>query len=417
MDSKNSPELPKSAIAHSRFIKEFADEENIGLKGNWGAELEDILPRVQEITSELELKNPEFINRQREKFGEYLADIPESRVRKVYDSGLAISFKLQYRLLNRISPDEVENLKDDDYIKNSVIAYTFDFFRALKIAQTLDIAPQTGLDLAQKAYRVNPNTVLELIDQFPELPLWIAVRAITQHSRPGDYLAKLTKTVDDLGPEFSDFPRSDLVRAAMQRPDNTVQFLKEVRGKINELQPKFPEFTHPIFVYAAMHHTQDTEQFLERTRGAINKLSEEFPEITKRQILDVAIRYEDPAAFLQNLGSRINELQSQFPEFFKTLIARAVLDNKKPEKFLSQIRNKVNDLTKVFPEFNKTDITQVAFGHTSDPESFLRNAQKVIEELRREFPESKRSSIIRATLYYPDNPREGLKHYEDDDVT
>lgn len=409
-------ESPRAAIRQSKSLKEAAQEERLGLKGNLGFELRAIMPHVFEVASVLESQHPEFIESQRKRFKEYLGDIPEDRVREIYEGGLSVFFKQQYRLFKKINPDEVDKLKDDKYLKDGVIAYTFDFFQSLRIVQVLDIAPRTGLDLAQKAYRVNPTTVLRLIDQFPEISPWITVRAITQHSNPEDYLRKIQATVEDLKPRFSQFSSSDLTRAAMQRPDNTESFLRDAWAKVEDMKTRFSDFSQPILINAVLRHPSDPEGFLARTRNFLDTLTHEFPEFSKRNLLEVAIRYENPGEFLSHIHDRVNDLANQFPEFYKTLIARAVLDNKKPEKFLLNIRATVERLTTTFPQFNKTDIAQVAFTHTSNPEDFLRNAQKVIEQLTQEFPESDKSAIRRAALFYPSDPREGLKHYENKKV-
>lgn len=405
-------EIPRATIKQSRSIKEAAKEKHVGLKGNLGFELRGIVARAYEVASLLESTHPEFIESQRSRFKEYLKDIPEDRVRKIYEDGLAVFFKQQYRLFKKVSPDDVDKLKDHNYLADGIVAYTFDFFQLLKVAETLDIAPQTGLELAQKAYRTNPASVLKLIDEFPELELWMTIRAITRHSRPEEYLMRVRNIVEDLKPKFPQFSPSDLMIAAAERPANTESFLRDAWAKVEDMKAKFPDFSQPILISIVLRHTTDPERFLTRTRGFLDTLTQEFPELSRRNLLEVAIRYENPEAFLSSWRSRVDSLAKQFPEFYRTLIVRAALHQRKPERFLLGARATVERLATQFPEFSRTDLSEVACMHTSDPEEFLRRAQTVIDQLVQEFPDSYKSAIRRAALFHPDNPRARLRKLE-----
>lgn len=405
-------EIPRAVIKQSRSIKEAAKEEHVGLKGNLGFELKGIVARASEVASLLESTHPEFIESQRSRFKEYLKDIPEDRVRMIYEDGLAVFFKQQYRLFKKVNPDDVAKLKDHNYLADEIVAYTFDFFQLLKVAEELDIAPQTGLQLAQKAYRINPTSVLKLINEFPELELWIKIRAITKHSLPEEHLMRVRNIVEELKPKFSQFSPSDLMIAAAERPVNTEGFLRDAWAKAEDMRGKFPDFSQPLLISIVLRHITDPEGFLTRTRGFLDTLTQKFPELSRRNLLEVAIRYENPEAFLSSLPSRVDRLAKQFPEFYRALIVRAALQHKKSERFLLSVRATVERLATQFPEFSKTDVAQVAFMHTSDPGEFLRRARTVIDQLVQESPDSDKSAIRRVALFHPDNPRARLRQLE-----
>jgi hypothetical protein len=155
-----SPTAMKEAARSRRGIKAVSKGNNVYLGGSRGDTLNALIEQADSLLTAIRAQYAEWVNQKLTTLSSYLESITNSDIELVYKRGLATTLTQEYRVLRSSEGDQSAKLSDPRYVQNVITGYSFEFYRILRTAQRLDIAPHTALQLAQLSYHHNPETVI-----------------------------------------------------------------------------------------------------------------------------------------------------------------------------------------------------------------------------------------------------------------
>ncbi len=218
---KDSTVSRRDGLKRSRFIKELAKSEKIGMGGRLGKGLESVIFQADLLLSDLEEENGNFIEKQRESLKGYFKGVSEDEIRQSYTKGLESFLKQQYRLVRKISPNELSQFQDQEYLKDTIQDYSFDFFLSLHTAKRLNLSPLKALEIAALSYRCNPLDLLKLVKQFPDFELGVTIiPTVLSYVDPESFLRKAQQIIPKLKEQFPGFETWIIVKAAVGHPSD-----------------------------------------------------------------------------------------------------------------------------------------------------------------------------------------------------
>lgn len=393
----------KNVLSVSRFIKEFAKEENITLKGNSGGELELILGQVDNVLTELETKHKDWIDEKRGNLSTYLSTISEKTLRDGYERGLAMFLRQQYRLFKGISPEETNKLHDKTYLSDAISAYTYDFYLTLRTAERTGAAPTIALRLATLSFRHNPNAFKELEEEFPDFnPGNFRYALVNNSTDPKGYLREVDEKTKDLAKKYPHFTLVDIREAAMGHPIDTEGFLKKVDEQSAALTIQYPKIPPWAIRHAVMTYS-DSKSFIAEAEKKYEDLLVKFPEFQATQIrMVVYLRRKDSEQFLEQARRKFSNLNKAFADFSDSQLRWAVINTASPEAYLLNVREQTTMLLELFPEFSLAEIKQVFF-ISSNPKETLERYKSTIQQLSTEFSDFP-TWVIRTTVMDTNQP-------------
>ena len=264
----------RSAIKVSREIKNQSKENNTVVRGRRGKNIEQIQADVGQILGVVMSENQDWINEQKNKIQNIIPDINDEELFGTFERGLMTFFKQQYRLFTqdqqtssthelKIIPDI---LKDKEYIRQQITAYTFDFIQLLKKSIKEGMTSRQALEAASLAYRHNPNIFRELTIKYPDATEMAIDAAIIGY------------------------------------PSKSEKFLEGYRQRVAELSSKYPEIDKWVINFVAVAHPSHPEKTIDRFLKLIPKLKEKYPHIRLTAIKQAALE-ADPDNFIKNFKS------------------------------------------------------------------------------------------------------------------
>lgn len=371
MESK--PQLKLShAIRFNRSVKEFAREDKLYASGGVSKELTHILELAHEATDRLESAHRTWLVEKKAQIAPYLGEIPEDQVRDNYELGLNRFIKQEYKVIKKYDPDKLKELSDPVNIEDSIRAYTFDFWRSMRVCQRLRIEPTMAIRIAQKSYMHDPNEQIKLRREFPQFQPWVITATVAQKRDPRASLTELDERITRLKTVYDDFSEGEIVRIAFGHTKDPDSYMQHLQRIIPELQVKYPD----------------------------------FPESSIRQI---ALLYEDPDTVLKLGTEKLPALAGQFPNLSKTVISSAIINRPSgPEKFLQYLSEELPKMKAAYPEFEEGELIKIMLGHARGSiADYMKRVIQTSSDLKEQFPEFGQLTI-QGFVIDNENPRERL---------
>jgi hypothetical protein len=159
----------KTAIEAGREIKEYANLIEAKSGGGIGKDLEEIIEETNDLANDLYEDNKEWVDNHLEKLQSILPGAQIEDIKESYINGLNRFIKRQYRTYKKESPKELDILKDKQYLRDSIFAYTFDFILLARQAQKTTESPIRALKIATNANMLSPESLRNLTSKYSEL--------------------------------------------------------------------------------------------------------------------------------------------------------------------------------------------------------------------------------------------------------
>ena len=192
MEKSPKQELKEQLYLH-RGIKEESREDGINLGGRKGNALEEILDTVHQEVEQLLSSNASWVQEKIASVREYLKEFSVEEIKVVFFQWLDSSVTQYFRLLRKNDPFS-DTLNDHIFREELIRAFFVDFVLALRSHKGGDITPQMALELARLSYRHNPNSLILLQEQYPDVdPGVIKYAAIHYPSNPSSFIEQVIK--------------------------------------------------------------------------------------------------------------------------------------------------------------------------------------------------------------------------------
>jgi len=266
---ENKPDFSiRRLIIKSRHSKEESREKKVILKGSSDENLVEIEGDAELVLKELMEENSEWIEIQKKRILADFSSLNEEKVVKVYNQGLLIFLKQQYRLFTndqksgqRIFPSI---MKSRDYLRQQIIAYTFDFIQSLKASKKEGLTPDQALKLAYLSYRHDPDVLKKLSAKYPKIEKWILKQILLQHPSDSEqFIIDYLKTVDEL---IIKYPEVDLgvIHQATLGYFDPVTFIENYLKEVERLLGIYPKVHKSVLKYAALYFSdpEKEQQFI-----------------------------------------------------------------------------------------------------------------------------------------------------------
>ncbi len=260
----------RSAIKTSRNIKEESRDNNTIVRGKRGKNIEKVQANVSKELIDVLSENQDWIDEQKHKIRGILTGIDENEVFQAFKDGLMIFFKQQYRLLtqdqktsSRHSKAIPNVLEDQEYIREQIIAYTFDFIQLLKASIKEGMTPTQALEIASLSYHHNPDVLRELTKKYPEVNEIVINQAIIRY------------------------------------PSNPEKFINYYINKVVELSFKYPDVDQWAINLVALHHTSNPEKTIDRFLKLVPELKSKYPDVRITVIKQASLQ-PNPDSFIED---------------------------------------------------------------------------------------------------------------------
>jgi hypothetical protein len=326
-------------IVQERAIKQIAKEKHIHLGGQPGVPLKEIWKRAETILQQMKDRHSLWLNKQKERLGSSVNNIPEENMEEMYTQGLFLFIKQKYRTIQATTPSQLFLFRERGYIEKMIEAYTHDFIMLLRQSFRADIYATTGFAIAREAYQHNPDILGTLLKRFPEFEKGMIVYALLNNPiHPEKSLEKMRKMFAELSPQFPEFEPRVIKHAVTHYPADPKKFLQQSRKKIAQLSLRFPEWDPFIVKRAVLYNPKAPVRFLQQVKKMAETLAMMFPDIPPGVIRRVVVNNaSDAKQTLEKALERYPEIQKQFPQETKTMILWALLQYPTyPEEFFKK---------------------------------------------------------------------------------
>jgi hypothetical protein len=300
----------QSHIKESRKIKQKSKEHNVVLEGNPGENVYQINDYVGQVLSEMLVKNKVWVDVQMKKGLEMLPDVSEAELQGAFRFGLSSFFKQQYKLFTadqktreRVIP---EILKNDDYIKQQIAAYTFDFIQVLKSAKDDGMTSREVLETAQLAHRHNPDAITSLTARYPDVEKSVIRRALIGYSRnPEAFIDNFIAEVKNLKSKYPAVAEWIINTAALKNqrtrknPNGPESFIDSYIERIAKLYKKYGTVDPGVLRNIAVHNTKNPDEFVDTYIKKKDELVSKYPDLNYRIIKHSLLhRPSNPESFI-----------------------------------------------------------------------------------------------------------------------
>ena len=361
-------------LRKSRNIKKAGIEEKIPIGGAIGFELEELLSLTTSIVDRMRNENRDQIEQQMAQLNSYLSPLTERDINEAYARGLNNSVKLNYRLHRRLSPERIEELRQEDNIRSIISTFTFDFGYSLRMSKRLEVKPSRALAIAERSYRINPQILINLSSEFPEFkPYVITHAAVYYPMNSHEFLITAQATIKDLVRKFPKTEIELLTYVAVNFPTKAEEYLHELEKLIPKLTNQFSEFSPVDVKLAVIHHSRNPEGFLKTAKKKYKELKREFSDLPERALAFSVLRYPlNPRKYLEDFSILLGELEEDFPDFSHYFITQAIYSRfKGARKFLEDAKLKTNEYKQRYPTATESVLKQACIYYPNNPDAFI----------------------------------------------
>lgn len=336
-----SGELAKDYILNFRETKGYVQAFNPFVKGTRGSVIDRRMEEANLLAAQLQDRYHELIEGRFDKFKDYFGtEVSRGDVEETFFRGFANFLTAEHRMQKKEGGRTQAQLDDSQYIEQSLKAYFFDFNRSLNISQRLGFTPRQALELARLTYRQNPNILIKLTTQYPNLDLYIIKHAVESYSSdPGKFIEDTLAEIARLSVKYPDTDRQIIKRAAVHNSSNPDAFIDKANRAIERLETKYPDADPFVVKTAAVLYPSAPDTFVEETLSRIKDLTSQYPDVEAHIIKIAAVSYpSDPGKFVEETLERIKRLKSRYPRFARRYYIREAATNypNKPEEYIEK---------------------------------------------------------------------------------
>ncbi len=273
----------KNNLESARFIKDFAHEEKIDLSGRIDKPLEGVLSRVDAIVDKMKLENQQWLEEKTQAHGmrDYLASIGQEDIEAAYKQGLRRCVVQYYRLYKRQSAEELDKFSEENFIRELVSAYTYDFILLLRASKNHQATPIKGLEIAKEAYHHNPSVLKNLTEKYPDFSIHTITYAAAHYpTKSESFLDNLRKVLPELREQFPDIPESIIAHHALAHPqqEKAEQALRNIESRATSLQTVHAGFSRQLIMHVLNTYAKNPESFFKK--AAKQKVKRIIPNIS-----------------------------------------------------------------------------------------------------------------------------------------
>ena len=314
----------RNSLKTSRGVKKESRENNVVLEGNSGKNIQEMEQQVSLVLTDVLLENQEWVDEQKREALEMLPNFDQEELLRVFQFGLNSFFKQQYKLFTegqktrkRVTPDI---LKNKEYIRQQIIAYTFDFIQLLKSAKKDGMSSIEALELAQLSHRYNPDIISKLTSRYPNISKWIIRRALIGYSRnPEKFIDDFMTEVERLKLQYPKVNLWVIHTAALKNPRNAKNpkgpetFIDSYVSRVEKLYKDYPDVEQGVIRYIALNNTQNSKRAIDNYIKKTRELISQYPSFSLRTVKHAVLhRPEDPEDFIKEyMAGKITDLENE----------------------------------------------------------------------------------------------------------
>lgn len=256
----------KDSVKKSRALKAEASLAGTDLKGKNTIQFKEFEKEVDNVVDQIIAENNVWIEEQRAKIAGIITGVEESKVWRAFREGLMIFLKQQYKFLTKdyqkgereIPPE----LKNPDYLKAQISAFTFDFIQSLKRSEKRGDTSIQALQFAKLSFRCDPDTVDRLLRIYENVDPWIVKRFVVRFSHPENFLNLFIEKREELTDRYPDVSQSVISRILcdnFHQPDEAIRKYLKI---LSQLKRDYPDTNHWTLSHAALKSPNDPKKFI-----------------------------------------------------------------------------------------------------------------------------------------------------------
>ncbi len=394
---------PSEVIKESRLIKGISKDEEIRLNSpsKEGAKVENQAIEVMESMAE---EQKDWVAEKKQELLGQLEGVDETELMSAFERGLKTFMRQQVKLFSEVSP-KAKVTFDEQYLRDAVFAYTFDFILSARNAIRRGVNPKSALKIAKRSYRNDPDFLTQLTKKFPDLDSGVVTIAASSYPLSAEkFLKEVQKTIPELQEKFPDMDLSIIKRAAVNHPNEPEEFLEKVTEEIKNLTKQFPSESPTVIKSAAQ--TKNSEEFMKRFQKEFTRLTAEFPDLGKWVINLAILNHSGPDEFIDKFKISIIDLKKEFPEASNRLIKKAAISYSKPDKYIIESLARVQKIKLELPEEDEEIIQEAIIEEPIDPRIFIKKVREAIIRLKVVAKDSPDWMLRKVALSSPDKAEE-----------
>lgn len=348
----------KDVVRAKRTIKDIGREISLG--NLQGQEVKDIFSQAEELVHKMYEAHKRWIDRKQAKIlpyiisGNYTADKPGidkkstalQQVNDAFHEGLRTTLFHEHRISKKKREYPSERIRTTQGLERIIVAYTFDFYRTLRVCQRGGIESFTALKIAKMSYIHNPNilTRINADPRFSSIRLGIKKEAIFSSRNPERILLQHKDKVDSLHtiPRFSLINPGDIDQTAWSyKFENAVKHLDQSIATEGQLTGRYPSVRPGVLKRLTYHNSRDPDRAVNRytTEGPRIKAERKYSSLTDGAIDEYASTSANTDDSLDGYEARraridINPEYTSVKPYIKDRAARYYRKPGKAEKYL-----------------------------------------------------------------------------------
>ncbi|MEK7582842.1 MAG: hypothetical protein AAB483_00320, partial [Patescibacteria group bacterium] len=235
MEEKSSNGIPIKEMLGTvregkRMRHEYTDDP-ISVAGATSKYETKIIGAAAGLLERLEEENQGWLEEKRNKLKDYLADIPDQKVRDLFHDGWRRFVKAQYRTRGRDQGDPHGEFLDESNLRKLIQSYTFDFIRSLRESRKYSVDPAMALRMASNVFRVDPLDLEKMHTMYPEFENWIIETGITMYRDHEAFLKGVHKALQDLRQRYPNREQWLLTAVAVRRHEDPIAYMEDLIRK------------------------------------------------------------------------------------------------------------------------------------------------------------------------------------------
>ncbi len=128
-----------------------------------------MIEETNDLAIDLYKDNKEWVDSHLEKLRSLLPDAQFEDIKESYFNGLNRFIKRQYRTYKKESPKKLDILKDKQYLRDNIVAYTIDFILLARQARKTTENSTSALRIATNANLLSPESFKNLTSRYSKL--------------------------------------------------------------------------------------------------------------------------------------------------------------------------------------------------------------------------------------------------------
>jgi hypothetical protein len=298
---KFMPESFIGSIRKNRAIKEESREQTVLLTGRTGKELDPIVEHIVLQTEQLLSSNKTWIEEKLRSVREYIGSFSDEEIKNIFFQGLRTHIKQYFRLFKKTDEARLLQFDNEEFGQEIIQSFFVDFVLSLRAYKKQEITPAMALELAAMSYRHNPNSLVELQREFPDVEAGVISRAVLSYPvNPREFINRMKEIITELEIEYPDVERSVISKAAVNYSTKPRAFIERVKKNISELQRDYPDVDLWIIKEVVLTNPTNPKFFIEKVLRIMTELQRDYPDVDIRIIRRTAVHYpSNPRAFIE----------------------------------------------------------------------------------------------------------------------